>query len=86
MQITKIQKSTFDLSAKAKPKAMKSYKVTINWHGERFYFKANSMTEQGALRNAMWGLSKRLQVSYSSVKFHTMDSQKDRWKVKEIGK
>ena len=87
MKVTKIipvTPSKFDLSAKKKNQALKLYVVTINWYGENINFHTKSTTEKRALHNAMRRLGKKLQISFYSVRIYVLNSQKDRWKVKEV--
>jgi len=82
MKITKIEKSIFDLSGK-KPKT-KKYKVTLNWFGEVTVIYTHSITEKAALQNVMRRLGQTLGVSFSRVRAYILNSQKDRWRVKEV--
>lgn len=84
MKITKVQKSTFDLSVNTKKKAEKTFLVTLNWYGENVKTYTHAARDKIALSNAMKRLSGKLGITFFAVKIYILNSNKDRWKVKEV--
>lgn len=82
MKVTKIQKSTFDLSGNEKKK--RTFQIFLNWYGESMNFYTTAITPKSALFNVLRQLSKKLNITFTTVKIYILNPRKDRYKIKEV--
>ena len=61
---------------------MKTFHVTLNWHGELHQFTIRATQPWIAAKNAVYGLAKKLGRARSTVSLHLNDG--DKVIVKEV--
>ena len=60
------------------------YRVQFSWQGEIHSFHTQTISEEGAVRNALRKLAKKVGYDLKAVRDHVLDPNACRWEVTKI--